>query len=117
MLAVETVTNLWTNLAKTGIIYSNNNKENNNNNYFLTIEEILCTALHKEGFATEDSKLDYTAQGVDDVAIEETSSSVDYSRLTLNNGLGTSKSEYALSSSIIEQKLPFLLFLPLILCR
>jgi hypothetical protein len=105
------------NLAETGIIYSDNNKENDNDNYFLTIEEILCTVLHKEGFATEDLKLDYTAQGVDNVAIEETSSFVDHSRLMPNNGLGISKSEYAPSPSIIEQKPPFLLFLPLILCR
>ncbi len=105
------------NLAETGIIYSDKNKENNNDDYFLTIEEILCTALHEEGFATEDSKPDYTAQGVDDVAIEETGSSVDHSRLTPDNGLGTSKSECAPSPSIIERKPPFLLFLPLILCR
>jgi hypothetical protein len=49
------------NLAETGIIYRNNNKDNNNNYYFPTVEEILYTALHKEGFATEDLKLDHTA--------------------------------------------------------
>lgn len=42
-----------------GIIYSNNNKENND--YFPTVKEILYTALHKEGFATENLKLDKTA--------------------------------------------------------
>jgi hypothetical protein len=49
------------NLVETGIIYSDNNKENNSNDYFPTVEEILYSALHKEGFATEDSKLDHTA--------------------------------------------------------
>ena len=47
------------NLAETGIIYSDNNKENND--YFLIVEKILYTALHKEGFATENLELDKTA--------------------------------------------------------
>ncbi len=48
------------NLAETGIIYDNN-KENNDNDYFSIVEEILYIVLYKEGFATEDSKLDHIA--------------------------------------------------------
>lgn len=49
------------NLVEIDIIHSDNNKENNDNDYFPTVEEILYTALYKESFATEDSKLDHTA--------------------------------------------------------
>lgn len=49
-------------LAEIGTIYSDNDKENNNNNndYLPTVEEILYTTLHKEGFAIEDSSPDHT---------------------------------------------------------
>jgi len=84
---------------------------------FPTVEEILCTALHKEGFATEDSKSDHTAQGIDEGALVEKGSSVDHSRSTPDDGLGTSKSERAYYPLIIRWKLSILFFLLLTLCR
>lgn len=35
------------------------------------IEEVLYTTLQKEGFATEDRRLDNTVLGVEEVALEE----------------------------------------------
>jgi hypothetical protein len=77
----------------------------------------LCTALHKEGFATEDSKSDHTAQGIDEGALVERRSSVDQSRSTPDDGLCTSESERAHYPSIIRWKPSILFFLPLTLCR
>jgi hypothetical protein len=82
------------NLVETDIIYSENNKEYNNN-YFPTVKEILYTALHKEGFAAENSKPDKTAQEIDERSSRERSSSIDHSMSTPDDGLGTSKSERA----------------------
>jgi hypothetical protein len=100
------------NLAETGIIYSDNNKENND--YFPTVEEILYTALHKEGFATENSEPNKTAQEIDEGSSRERNSSIDYRMSMPDDGLGTSESERAHYPSITP---PFLLFLPLTLCR
>jgi hypothetical protein len=104
--------------VETGNVHSKTDKANNgdNGNYFPTVEEILYATLRKDGLATEDSSPDYTAQGIDEVALEETGVSADHSRSKSDDGSGASRSEHA-HPSIIELKLPFLLFLPLTLCR
>lgn len=99
-------------LAETGTIYSDNYKENNDDDddYLPTVEEILYTALHKEGFAMEGSSPDHTARGIDEVAPEETSSSVDHSRSTPDDGLGTSQSELSQYPPSQNRKPPFSIF-------
>jgi hypothetical protein len=82
-------------LAESGNIHNDIDKENNDDDddYFPTVEEILYTALQKEGFAMEESSPDHTARGIDSVAPEETDVSTDHSRSKSDNGSGTSRSE------------------------
>jgi hypothetical protein len=105
--------------AETGNIHSDTDKENNSDDddYFPTVEEILYAALRKDGFATEDSSPDHTVRGIDEVAPEGTGVSAAHSRSKSDDGSGASRSEHAHYPSIIELKLPFLLFLPLTLFR
>ena len=90
--ATATVTNPWGLWSGAGAVYNGNGVESDDD-YFPTIEELLFTKLWKEGFVTEDGSRDNTDQGVEEVASEERSGSVDHSRSASGDGSGGSRGE------------------------
>ena len=63
-------------LAETGPFYGGSDDDD-----LPTIEEIVYTTLQKNAFTTEDSSLENTARGVEQVALEERGRSIDHRRM------------------------------------
>lgn len=71
-----------------------NGSGDDNDNDLPTVEEILYTALQKEGFATENRHPDNTAFGVGDATTEERGGSLDNNGSAPDDNSGGSPSEH-----------------------
>ena len=77
-------------LAETSTFYGGSDDDDPH-----TIEEILYTALQKEGFTTEDQRLDNTAFRVEEATIEERGDFMDYNRSAPGDNSDRSLGEHA----------------------
>ncbi|KAI9856261.1 MAG: hypothetical protein M1813_009180 [Trichoglossum hirsutum] len=75
-------------IRKTSTVYSGNDKEEEDDDDLPTVEDLLYTTLKREGFAIEDSSIDYRVQGV-----EEGTCSIDRSGSASGDSSGGSRDD------------------------